>query len=122
MSDWTRESALRWMESHANREIVVRMRGSAFRAHGTCKGVSQLDACSAAYQECHLVPPGVDAEVVLCFHSETLSVHLIAYHPDSDDVVLSLPVSIPFSALILSDPGAAAAREEEPDFWPYELL
>ena len=126
MTDWTRESALRWIEGHANREIVVRQRSSALRVQGTCKGVEHLDACSAHYQECELIPAGVDVEVTLCFHTDTLAVQMIAYHPQSGEVTLSLPISVNFAELLLQEPGEAPREEQkkknEPAFSPYELL
>ncbi|MBI3992498.1 MAG: hypothetical protein HY342_04430 [Candidatus Lambdaproteobacteria bacterium] len=125
MTPWTRESALRWIEGHANREIVLRQRSSALRVQGICKGVEHLDACSAHYQECELIPAGVDVEVTLCFHAETLAVHMIAYHPQSGEVTLSMPISVPFAELLLHEPGESALDEQaqkEPTFSPYELL
>ncbi len=125
MPEWTRESVLRWIEAHADREIVIRQVGSALRVQGICKGVEELDACSALYQECKLVLAGLAVELALCFHADTLSVQIIAYHPKTGEVIVSIPVSIPFSALLLSEPGAdkaQAADAKAPAFSPYELL
>ncbi len=123
MTDWTRESLLRWIETHAGQEIVLRQQGSALKVHGICRGVEQLDACSTQYQECSLAPFGMDVDMTMSFHTETISLQMIARHPESNEVSLSLPISIPFSELLLTQPDEQEQdAESEPEFYPYELL
>lgn len=126
MDDWTREKVLQWFEGQANKQVTIRQRGTMLRVQGTCKGLDEIDACSAHYQECMLIPSGVDVDVGLSFHDDTMSIHLIGHHPSSGRITVSLPVSIPYAEVMLGHPDEEASKKPEagekriPS--PYELL
>lgn len=117
---WTREAVLAWLEAHGDGPLVLRQRATALRVAGVVKGVEELDACSAHYQECELLTGVPNVEVMLSFHEERLSVHLLVREPASGGIVVSLPQGIPYDELSLVDPNEAPAKADF--FSPYELL
>ncbi len=131
MEPWDKASVIEWVKAHRGEEIVIRMRGATVRLQGTARGVEQLDACSTEIAEAAMAFGHQVVETSLSFHSETLGVHLIAFHPGTRAVAASLPVSIPYGSLLLDtaeelEKKSRAERnkeaEEEPEFSPYELL
>ncbi len=117
---WTREAVLAWLEEHGDGPLVLRRRATALRIAGVVKGVEELDACSAHYQECELLTEVPNAEVMLSFHQARLSVHLLLREPISGEIVVSLPTGIPYDELSLNDPNEVQAKADF--FSPYELL
>ena len=117
---WTREAVLAWLEDHGDGPLVLRQRATALRIAGVVKGVEELDACSAHFQECELLTEVPNVEVVLSFHRDRLSVHLLLREPISGEIVVSLPQGIPYDELSLVDP--SEVKTQDRFFSPYELL
>jgi hypothetical protein len=117
---WTREAVLEWLEDHGDGPLILRQRATALRVAGVVKGVEELDACSAHYQECELLTEVPNVEVMLSFHRDRLSVHLLLREPSSGEIVVSLPTGIPYDELSLVDPDEVQAKADF--FSPYELL
>lgn len=133
MTAWNRDSVVKWFRGRPQHQVRVARSHDVMRLEGRCCGVEELDACSADYLECGLDVgiPGV--EVALSFHDEVLLVHLYGVSPRKRGTAFSVPVSIPYEQLQLSEPTLAqtdgpgrarstAEEEEEPAFSPYELL
>ncbi len=125
MSDWDRKAILEWFKGAAGERIVIEMRGTTLRVEGVPTGVEELDACSTQFHEVGLDSGGEKIDVALSFHESTLSVHVMIHGDKPGTASLSIPVSIPHSALILKNAAREAEKadsEEEPVFSPYVLL
>lgn len=133
MESWDKAAVIEWFKAQRGQEIVIRMQGGSVRVQGRAEGVERLDACSTEIEQAEMAFGHRDMETSLSFHAETLGIHLIVFRSGTREVELSLPVSIPYDALLLSTVEAAKAEatkgktarkkeKEEPEFSPYELL
>ena len=122
MHPWNKNTALEWFRRHAGQPVVLRQPAKLLRVRGTIRDVGELDACSADYHTVDLECGLDDVEVALSFHDDGLGLHVLAkplHHPEA---TLSLPFSIPYAELELSDGSGTEDAAEEPGRSPYELL
>jgi hypothetical protein len=120
-----REQVLAWFRAHRGRTIRLGRAGSTLKVIGRTQGVDEIDACSADILETELETglPGV--QVALTFHEDALALHLLVAQSGSKDVACSLPLSLPYEQLRLSEAPAGESGEgpeDQEEFSPYALL
>jgi hypothetical protein len=119
MEPWTFARAVSFFLAHARQPIVVRQRGSTLRVAGQLAAFDERDACSM-----DLVEAGVDlglpgVHCTLTLHETTLLIHLTG---EAGERRVFLPVSIPYTDLVLEGAAAAQAEPAPEPRSPYELL
>jgi len=128
MSAFNRQSLPAWLHHHRGRTIVIRARRSSLSLTGVCEGVEDLDACSTEFTSCtiHMAVPKAEASITL--HDTALSLHVLLRDPGSGRCVLSVPMTIAYSDVILEleeDRERAQQLEQEAKTapsTPYRLL
>jgi len=124
MPSWNKPTAVEWFTHRVGKRIRLREDGSIQGIRGVLRAVSEMDACSADFitATVDIGIPGL--EVGLTFHEDALGLHALGKGTEGDGEV-SLGMSIPYPSLILDEPtgGPQPSNEEnQPGFYPYELL
>ena len=129
MEPWNMTSVLEWLKNKGSGAIVIRMQGTPLKVVGTGLGVDQIDACSTDITEMEMDVGQEGIYISMSVHEHTLAIHFLLRDPKSKATVISMPVSIPFSLLVLTTEEEERARlkalrgeKDEPEYSPYELL
>ena len=97
-----RGEVIEWLNVHQGRDIVVQAQGSLLKVIGRSQGVDEIDACGVKIFECELatVLPGL--RIAISLHDDTISIHALGSPTGDDQVVFSLPLSVPYDQVRLS--------------------
>ncbi len=97
-----RGEIIKWLNVHQGQEIIVQAHGSTLKVIGRPQGVDEIDACGVKIFECELatVLPGL--RIAISLHDDTISIHALGNPPGDEQVVFSLPLSVPYDQVRLT--------------------
>lgn len=97
-----RGEIIRWLNVHQGQEIVVQAHGSTLKVIGRSQGVDEIDACGVKIFECELATALPGLRIAISLHDETISIHALGNPPGDEQVVFSLPLSVPYDQVRLT--------------------
>ena len=97
-----RGEVIDWLNVNLNRDIVVQAQGSTLKVIGRSQGVDEIDACGVKIYECELSTGLPGLRIAISLHDDTISIHALGKPPGEEQVVFSLPLSLPYDQVRLS--------------------
>ncbi|MDH5753057.1 MAG: hypothetical protein OEZ59_11670 [Deltaproteobacteria bacterium] len=142
----TRKNVLEWLRDRPDRMVRIGRQNCTLSLVGRMGEVEEIDACSTHIFECELDSGIEGVHISLVMHTHALGVHLLARRQDGGPAAISLPFTIAYPDVLLTELDPQAIQEmghaakdkngfrgkhsiegytgqpDEEEYTPYELL